>query len=228
MQVQDLSIAAAVAALAISLAACGSARGPDPQPNSAPTAPAARRAASVTSAGARTVVLAAGWMPSGRGFAITARRYAWRGHSYVALTASVVGHAKTLAAIRRQAASGAYGSTQSNIDKPSAWFIPEGLVDCAAHPAVLLFGWTTPTVRASLRQDGSSHALAAAIPPAGLGLPPGVLLYGSQTNAATVTQPGAASVPLGPPPRRHACRGGTEGITYGSPAGAARSVSGSG
>jgi hypothetical protein len=168
-------------------------------------------------------------MPGGRGFAITARRYTWRARSYVALSASVVGRVKTLAAIRREAAAGAYGSTQSNIDKPSARFIPEGLVDCAAHPAVLLFGWTAPAVRASLRQDGSTHTLQGAIAPAGLGLPPGALRYGAQTHAATITQPGAASEPLGPPPRHGACRGGTESITYGiAIAGTARSMSGSG
>jgi hypothetical protein len=168
-------------------------------------------------------------MPSGRGFAITARRYTWRARSYVALSASVVGHAKSLAAIRREAAGGAYGSTQTNIDRPSARLIPEGLVDCATHPAVLLFGWTAPAVRAGLRQDGSTHALQAAIAPAGLGLPPGALLYGAQTDAATITQPGAASEPLGSPPRHRACRGGTESIMYGfATAGTPRSMSGSG
>ena len=222
-------IATTVAGLAVSLAACGSVRAPEPQPSLRLSAPVARTAAAVTPAGHRAFVLAAGWMPSGRGFAITARRYTWRARSYVALSASVVGHAKTLAAIRRQATAGAYGSTQSNIDKPSARFIPEGLVDCAAHPAVLLFGWTAPAVRASLRQDGSTHTLRAAVAPAGLGLPPGALLYGAQTNAATITQPGAASEPLEPPPRHRACRGGTEGITYGiAIAGTSRSMSGSG
>ncbi|HEY3726736.1 MAG TPA: hypothetical protein VGL51_06160 [Solirubrobacteraceae bacterium] len=174
-------------------------------------------------------------MPSGRGFAITARRYVWRAHSYVALTASVVGHTSGSAGTEREVASGNYGSTQSNLGRPSASFVPFGLVDCSAHPAVLLFGWTAAGVRASLRQAGVTRALRRTTPPAALGLGPGVLVYGPLTSTAAIIQPEAPAHPLGAPPAHRACRDGTETISYGFPdtragAGAARpsSMSGSG
>jgi hypothetical protein len=145
---------------------------------------------------------------------VTARRNTWRAHSYVALSASVVGRAKTRAAIEREAASGGYGSTQSNIGRPSARFVPTGLVDCSAHPAVLLFDWAAPAVRASLREGRVVHRLQRARAPAALRLPPGALLYGPQTRAAELTQPGGATESLSVPRRHHTCRHSPESVIY--------------
>jgi hypothetical protein len=206
-------VAAAGAAVAVGLAGCGSGS-PAPQPGSRPDVPAAGKTASLQTASHRTFVLAVGWMPSRRGFALTTRRYTWRGHSYVALSATVVGRAKTRAAIEREAASSGYGSTQSNIRTPSARFIPTGLVDCSAHPAALLFDWAAPAVRPSLREGRSVHLLERATAPATLRLPPGALLYGPQTKAGEITQPGAATEPLSVPPRHHTCRDSTESVSY--------------
>ena len=206
-------VAAVCAAVAIGLAGCASHK-PAPLPGPGPSAPAARKTASLRTAGRRTFVLAVGWMPSGRGFALTARRYSWRGHSYVALSASVVGRASTRAAIEREAASGGYGSTQSNIGRPSARFVPSGLVECSAHPAVLLFGWAAAVVRASLREGGVAHRLQRATAPAALRLAPGALLYGPQTRAAEITQPGGATESLSVPPRHRTCRDSTESVMY--------------
>jgi hypothetical protein len=206
-------VAAACAAVAIGLAGCASHK-PARQPGPGPRAPAARKTASLRTAGHRTFVLAVGWMPSGHGFALTARRYTWRAHSYVALSASVVGRASTRAAIEREAAGGGYGSTQSNIGRPSARLVPSGLVDCSAHPAVLLFDWAAPAVRASLREGGVVHHLQRATAPAALRLAPGALLYGPQTRAAEATQPGGATESLSVPPRHRACRQSTESVMY--------------
>lgn len=70
-------------------------------------------------------------------------------------------------------------------------------------------------MRASSRQRGVTHALPTATPPAVLGLPPGVLLYGIQRGAAEFIEPGASSEPLGLPPRYRDCRNATVGVTYG-------------
>jgi hypothetical protein len=207
-------VAAACAAVAVGLAGCGTDK-PVPQPGPRPSAQAARKTAFLRTASHRTFVLAVGWMPSGRGFAVTARRYTWRAHGYVALSASVVGRAKTRAAIERQAASGGYGSTQLNIGRRSARFVPTGLVDCATHPAVLLFGWATPAVRASLREGGAVHRLGRTTAPAALRLPPGALLYGLQTRAAELSQRGSTTESLSVPPQHRACRNSTKSVTYG-------------
>lgn len=207
-------VAAACAAVAVGLAGCATDK-PVPQPGPRPSVQAARKTAFLRTASHRTFVLAVGWMPSGRGFAVTARRYTWRAHSYVALSASVVGRAKTRAAIERQAVSGGYGSTQLNIGRPSPRFVPTGLVDCSAHPAVLLFGWAAPGVRASVREGGAVHRLGRATAPAQLRLPPGALLYGPQTRAAELSQRASTTGSLSVPPRHRECRNSTESVTYG-------------
>jgi hypothetical protein len=168
-------------------------------------------------------VRACRWMDAQRqrGLRLPLGRYTWHAHSYVALSVSVVGHANTRAGIERQVAAGDFGSTQINIDRPSPSFLPSGLVDCSAQPGVLLFGWTTLAVRASLRQDGVTRTLRRTIAPAALGLSPGALRYGSQTSTATIIQPGAAAEPLGPPPQHRECRDSTESIMYGFASGGA-------
>ena len=216
---------AACAAVAIGLAGCGTDRSA-PRPGPRPSASVARKTASLTTASHRTFVLAVGWMPSGRGFAVTARRYTSRAHSYVALSASVVGRAQTRAGIEREAAGGGYGSTQLNIGKPSARFLPTGLVDCSAHPTVLLFGWAAPGVRASLREGTVVHRLQRATAPPALRLAPGALLYGPQTRAAGLAEPGDGIESLSSPPRHRACRGSTESVTGNGSATNARSVAG--
>ena len=162
----------------------------------------------------RTFVLAVGRMPSGRGFAITARRYRWRSHEYVALDASIVGRARSLGAIERQASSGDFGDAGSNIAAPPAQFVPQGLVDCSARPAVLLYGWARPAARVRLRERGVAHVLARAAAPAALELPRGVLVYGAQRGTATVLQAGESAQSLPAPPARRTCRNATESIMY--------------
>jgi hypothetical protein len=213
MRVRLSFVAAACAVVAIGLAGCGSQKRAR-QPGLRSSAPATRTTASLRMVSHRTFVLAVGWMPSGRGFVVSVRRYTWRAHSYVALSASVVGRANTRAAIEREAASGGYGSTQSNIGRPSNRFVPSGLVDCSAHPAVLLFGWAALALRASVREGRVVHRLQRAIAPAALGLPRGALLYGPQTRPAELTQSGGAAESLSVPPRQRTCRDSTESVMY--------------
>jgi hypothetical protein len=97
--------------------------------------------------------------------------------------------------------------------------MPVGLVDCAAHPAVLLFAWVAPGVRASLREGTVTQALDRATVPAALRLPSGVLLYGPQTRAATLIEPGAASESLSAPPRHRSCHNATPGGVGSEPPG---------
>jgi hypothetical protein len=199
----------------IGLTGCGGVkRESERQLTAKASALAAGRSLPVVAVSHRTFVLAAGWMPSGRGFVITARRYRWRAHSYVALSASIVGRARTRAAIEHQAATGGYGSTQSNIGAPSARVLPTGLVDCSAHPTVLLFAWAAPKLHAGLREDGVTRRLRQAAMPAAVRLPAGVVLYGSQVSAATLVQPGAVTEPLSPPPRHQTCQNGTGTVMY--------------
>src|SRR5450755_475764 len=209
-----LSFVAAGAAVTICLAGCGSDK-PAPQRGPRPKTPGTtRKTAPLKTASQRTFALAVGWMPSGRGFAITARRYTWRAHSYVALSASIVGRARTRAAIEREAANGMYGSTQSHIERPPARFVPTGLVDCAAHPAVLLFGWAALAVRASLREGRVVHRLQRVTAPAALRLSSGALLYGPQTRAGEIIQPGSLTEALVVPPRQRTCRDNTDSVLY--------------
>lgn len=126
----------------------------------------------------------------------------------------MVGRAQTRAEIEREAAGGGYGSAQLNIGKPSARFVPTGLVDCSAHPTVLLFGWVAPAVRASLREGTVVHRLQRATAPPALRLASGLLLYGPQTRTAGITQPGDGTESLSSPPRNSTCRHSTESVTY--------------
>jgi hypothetical protein len=215
MWVRPLSVTLAGVTLVLLLAGCaGAQRESEPKHSGKPAAPSSERVAFEEASSSRTFVLATGWMPSGHGFAITARRYAWRGRSHVVLSASIVGRAHARAAIERQAATGSYGSTQSNVGTAATRFLPGGLVDCSAHPAVLLFAWAASEVRAALREHGTVHPLPRATAPAALNLPAGELLYVPQTAAAAIIQPNAATETLPPPPQRRTCRHGTESITY--------------
>lgn len=161
----------------------------------------------------RTFTLAAGRLPSGSGFVITARRYRFRGRAYVALSASIVPGSSSITKIKQEAASGGYGSAQSNIAHPTNRFEPVGLVDCAARPAVLLYGTGAPAAAVALRAKGTTRTFQRAAIPVALGLGAGVLLYGPQTSAATLMQHGATDH-LPAPPRHRSCMNGTESIAY--------------